>query len=92
MLNFSGTIDTLISEQTLTYLNFPKFLKFLELKSKLEKIGIPLIQVRKEFTFRFTFLRSSAHGLLFYRLSQQAVAVGPSPYHSIISSQLQGPG
>jgi len=31
--------------------------------------------------------RSQARGLLFHRLAQQAVAVGPTPYHSIISGQ-----
>ena len=36
-----------------------------------------------EFTFRFNRRRSSARGLLFYRLAQQAVAVGPAPYGSI---------
>lgn len=40
-----------------------------------------------EFTFRFNRRRSSARGLLFYRLAQQAVAVGPAPYHSIVSGQ-----
>jgi len=38
-----------------------------------------------EFTFRFNRRRSSARGLLFHRLAQQAVAVGPAPYHSLIS-------
>jgi transposase-like protein len=37
-----------------------------------------------EFTFRFNRRRSHARGLLFYRLVQQAVAVGPAPYSSII--------
>jgi transposase-like protein len=37
-----------------------------------------------EFTFRFNRRRSSARGLLFYRLAQQAVAVGPATYGSII--------
>jgi carotenoid cleavage dioxygenase-like enzyme len=37
-----------------------------------------------EFTFRFNRRRSNARGLLFYRLAQQAVAVGSSPYSSII--------
>ena len=41
-----------------------------------------------EFTFRFNRRRSQARGLLFHRLAQQAVAVGPAPYHVIIS----GPG
>jgi transposase-like protein len=38
-----------------------------------------------EFTFRFNRRRSQARGLLFHRLAQQAVAVGPASYHSIIS-------
>jgi len=29
--------------------------------------------------------RSQTHGLLFHRLAQQTLAVGPAPYHSIIS-------
>ena len=37
-----------------------------------------------EFTFRFNRRRSNTRGLLFYRLAQQAVAVGPAPYSSII--------
>jgi len=37
-----------------------------------------------EFTFRFNRRRSNARGLLFYRLVQQAVAVDPAPYSSII--------
>ena len=32
-----------------------------------------------EFTFRFNRRRSNARGLLFHRLAQQAVAVGPAP-------------
>jgi len=38
-----------------------------------------------EFTFRFNRRRSRARGLLFHRLAQQAVAVAPAPYHSIVS-------
>jgi len=38
-----------------------------------------------EFTFRFNRRRSQARGLLFHRLAQQAVAVGPAPYHDITS-------
>ena len=38
-----------------------------------------------EFTFRFNRRRSQARGLLFHRLAQQAVAVGPAPYHGIIA-------
>jgi transposase-like protein len=37
-----------------------------------------------EFTFRFNRRRSNTRGLLFYRLAQQAVAVGPAPYSSIV--------
>jgi transposase-like protein len=39
-----------------------------------------------EFTFRFNRRRSQARGLLFHRLAQQAVAVGPAPYHTIIGT------
>lgn len=39
-----------------------------------------------EFTFRFNRRRSHARGLLFHRLAQQAVAVGPAPYHQIIAT------
>ena len=38
-----------------------------------------------EFTFRFNRRRSRARGLLFHRLAQQAVAVGPAPHHVITS-------
>ena len=37
------------------------------------------------FTFRFHRRRAPARGLLFHRLAQQAVAVGPAPCHVIIS-------
>ena len=37
-----------------------------------------------EFTFRFNRRRSSARGLLFHRLAEQAVAVAPAPYRAII--------
>ena len=37
-----------------------------------------------EFTFRFNRRRSQARGLLFHRLAQQAVAISPAPYKSII--------
>lgn len=43
-----------------------------------------------EFTFRFNRRRSNMRGLLFYRLAQQAVAVGPAPYSSIIHDKLAG--
>jgi transposase-like protein len=39
-----------------------------------------------EFTFRFNRRKSKARGLLFHRLAQQAVEVGPIPYHYLISS------
>jgi len=39
-----------------------------------------------EFTFRFNRRRSQARGLLFHRLAQQAVAVGPAPYRQIIAT------
>ena len=38
-----------------------------------------------EFTFRFNRRRSRARGLLFHRLAQQAVAVAPAPYHTIVN-------
>jgi hypothetical protein len=37
-----------------------------------------------EFTFRFNRRRSANRGQLFYRLVQQAVAVDPAPYKSIV--------
>lgn len=37
-----------------------------------------------EFTFRFNRRRSKARGLLFHRRAQQAVAVDPTPYSSIV--------
>jgi transposase-like protein len=42
-----------------------------------------------EFTFRFNRRNSKARGLLFYRLVQQAVAVGPAPYRTIIGTERQ---
>jgi transposase-like protein/ribosomal protein L40E len=39
-----------------------------------------------EFTFRFNRRTSRSRGKLFYRLLQQAVQVGPAPYHTIIAS------
>jgi transposase-like protein len=44
-----------------------------------------------EFTFRFNRRRSHARGLLFHRLAQQAVAVGPAPYHQIIATSDPAP-
>src|ERR1017187_8519646 len=37
-----------------------------------------------EFTFRFNRRHSKARGLLFHRLAQQALAVGPAPYRDIV--------
>jgi transposase-like protein len=37
-----------------------------------------------EFTFRFNRRRSNSRGKLFYRLAQQAVAVEPAPYESLV--------
>jgi transposase-like protein len=37
-----------------------------------------------EFTFRFNRRRSRSRGKLFFRLAQQAVAVGPAPYESMV--------
>jgi transposase-like protein len=37
-----------------------------------------------EFTFRFNRRRSASRGKLFFRLTQQAVAVNPVPYDSIV--------
>jgi len=37
-----------------------------------------------EFTFRFNRRRSRSRGKLFYRLVQQAVAIDPAPYESLI--------
>lgn len=37
-----------------------------------------------EFTFRFNRRKSRSRGLLFYRLVQQAVAVPPAPYESLV--------
>jgi hypothetical protein len=44
-----------------------------------------------EFTFRFNRRRSKARGLLFHRLAQQAVAVGPAPYRQIIATNGPAP-
>ena len=43
-----------------------------------------------EFAFRFNRRRSKARGMLFYRLAQQAVAVGPAPYRTIVSQDDAG--
>jgi transposase-like protein len=37
-----------------------------------------------EFTFRFNRRRSKAGGLLFDRLAQQALVVGPAPYNASV--------
>ena len=37
-----------------------------------------------EFTFRFNRRKSGSRGKLFYRLVQQAVAVEPAPYKSLV--------
>ena len=37
-----------------------------------------------EFTFRFNRRRSRSRGQLFFRLVEQAVAVGPAPYESLV--------
>jgi hypothetical protein len=39
-----------------------------------------------EFTFRFNRRRSANRGRLFYPLAQQAVAIDPTPYKSIVKS------
>jgi transposase-like protein len=40
-----------------------------------------------EFTFRFNRRHSKARGLLFHRLVQQALAVGPAPYRNIVGTE-----
>jgi transposase-like protein len=40
-----------------------------------------------EFTFRFNRRKSASRGKLFYRLVQQAVAVQPSPYESLVGGK-----
>ena len=37
-----------------------------------------------EFTFRFNRRRSRSRGKLFFRLVQQAVAIDPAPYDSLV--------
>jgi hypothetical protein len=37
-----------------------------------------------EFTFRFNLRKANYRGLLFYRLLQQAVSIGPVPYTAIV--------
>lgn len=43
-----------------------------------------------EFTFRFNRRRSRSRGKLFYRLVQQAVAVPPAPYKSLVGGSEKG--
>jgi transposase-like protein len=45
-----------------------------------------------EFTFRFNRRRSSNRGKLFYRLAQQAVAIDPVPYKSMVKCAEGAPG
>ena len=40
-----------------------------------------------EFSFRFNRRKSRSRGKLFYRLVQQAVAIEPTPYHSIVGGK-----
>ena len=40
-----------------------------------------------EYTFRFNRRTSKARGLLFYRLLQNSVQVGPSPYLQLIAGE-----
>ena len=43
-----------------------------------------------EYTFRFNRRRSRHRGKLFYRLVQQAAAVGPTTYSETLLSKLAG--
>ena len=45
-----------------------------------------------EFTFRFNRRRSTNRGKLFYRLVQQAVAIEPVPYKSMVRCTAAGTG
>jgi len=40
-----------------------------------------------EFAFRFNRRKSASRGKLFYRLAQQAVQVGPTPFSDIVKPQ-----
>ncbi len=40
-----------------------------------------------EFTFRFNRRKSKSRGLLFYRLLEQAMQLGPQPYHDLIADE-----
>jgi transposase-like protein len=44
-----------------------------------------------EFTFRFNRRRSRHRGMLFYRLAQQTVQVGPAPYRALVKRVGRGP-
>ena len=44
-----------------------------------------------EFTFRFNRRKSRSRGKLFYRLVQQAVAVEPTPYKSMVGGVSKSP-
>ena len=46
---------------------------------------------RDEFTFRFNRRKSRSRGKLFLRLTQQAVAVEPAPYKSLVKCGLDDP-
>lgn len=45
-----------------------------------------------EFTFRFNRRRSRSRGKLFYRLIQQAVAIDPAPYKTLVGGRPLGEG
>ena len=45
-----------------------------------------------EFTFRFNRRNSRSRGKLFLRLAEQAVAVGPAPYKSIVKCYARADG
>jgi hypothetical protein len=40
-----------------------------------------------EFTFRFNHRKSKSRGKLSYRLTQQAVQVGPAPFATLVKPQ-----
>jgi transposase-like protein len=44
-----------------------------------------------EFTFRFNRRKSASRGKLFYRLLQQAVVLGPTPYAVVVAAQKPKP-
>ena len=44
-----------------------------------------------EFTFRFNRRKSASRGKLFFRLAQQAVAVGPASYDDIVQQTVRAP-